>query len=220
MLNKILPALYTRLRRHSKLTQQQFAAQVDISRGTLRNYEAGVTRPDLDAERKLLDASRCSDLELAEILCELISKELRARVAIVSGEIAYRPATPLAKAEQIRQLYGRDLPAARQRALGNRIHTAQLMQLACERHHADLAEFADECRAEAVRRRSAAARSQVDRSPVELMTADPSTDPDVGSVAGGGPASAPLRGDVATSAPLRGDSFMPAPFRGDSESEG
>ncbi len=156
MLNKILPALYKRLRLRSGLSRIQFAAQIEVKPNTLTNYETGKTRPGLDTERKLTEVSRCSDLELVEMLCEIVSDELRIRVGIIQGQHGYRPATSLASAEHIRQQYGDELSEAERRTLGNKMHTTQLMQLVWERHNADLDEYAADCRANAKRRRQSA----------------------------------------------------------------
>ncbi len=153
MLNKIQPELCDRLRRHSKLTRKQFAAQLDVNRDTLRNYETGKTRPDPETEQKMLEISQCSDLELVEMLCEILSDELGMRVAIVDGEDDYRPTTSLAKAQWVRRHHGDDLSAAQRRALDNKVHTVQLAQILCERENADLDEYAADCRAEAEQRR-------------------------------------------------------------------
>ncbi len=112
MLNNIQPALYIRLRRHSNLTRTQFAVRLDVSRNTLRSYEAGDTRPDPDTERKIIEVSRCSDLELVEMLCEIASDKLGMRVAILDGEDGYRPTTSLAKAQWVRRHYADDLSEA------------------------------------------------------------------------------------------------------------
>ncbi len=156
MLNKILPALYKRLRRRSGLSRQQFATRVKVSANTLKNYESGQTRPDAKTEARMVAASHCSDLEIVELLCELLSEELETRVGIVAGEHGYRPATALAGAQATLCQLGGDLPEPERRALGNKMHTAQLMQLACERHNADLVEYTADCRAKARRRRRSA----------------------------------------------------------------
>ena len=156
MLNKILPALYKQLRLRSGLSRTQFATQIEVKPNTLTNYETGRTRPALGTERKLTEVSRCSNLELAEMLCEIVSDALRMRVSILQDQQGYQPATSLASAEHIRQHYGNELSESERRTLGNKMHTAQLMQLVWERYNADLDEFAADCLANAKRRQTAA----------------------------------------------------------------
>ena len=170
MLNKIQPALYIRLRRHSKLTRKQFATQLDVNRDTLRNYEAGKTRPDLETEQKMLEISQCSDLELAEMLCEITSGELGMRVAIVDGEHDYQPTTSLARARRVRRHYDDQLSDLERRALDNKLHTAHLMQVLIERHNADLDEYATDCRAEAEQRRKRVADARIAGPPNQGAT--------------------------------------------------
>ncbi len=149
MLDKIQPALYSRLRTCSRLSRKQFAAQLNINRETLRNYETGKTRPDLETERKMIEVSGCSNLELVEMLCELLSDELDVRVAILEDERGYRPTSALARAARCRDELRGEIPARRLRQMGNAAHTAQLIRLALERHDADLDEMVDDCLAEA-----------------------------------------------------------------------
>ena len=156
MLENITPALIKRLRFRSDMSRTRFAALIGVTPNTLTNYEKGNTRPDPETERKMIQASRCSDLELAEIVCEVVSEQFGFRVAITEGERGYRPTTALAAAEQIRRHFDDELTTSERRALDNKLHTAQLAQLLCERHFADLSEYAADCRAAAeTRRRSA-----------------------------------------------------------------
>ncbi len=153
MINKLLPALFRRLRLRQDLTRKQFAVKSGLSYGTLRNYEKGRTRPELQSEEKLLAAAACSDLEIAELLCELMSEELEVRVGIVDGEAGYRPGSSLIRAEEFRRRFGDELDDSQLRTLNNKIHTAQLMRMVYERHNADLDEYIADCRARAARRR-------------------------------------------------------------------
>ncbi len=165
MLNKIQPALCIRLRRHSKLTRKQFAVQLGVNRDTLRNYETGKTRPDPETEQRMLEISRCSDLELVEMLCEILSDELGMRVAIIDGE-GYRPATTLARAERVRWHYEGELSDVQRQALDHKLHGARLNRLLYEWHNAELDEYTAGCRAEAEQRR---------RTTTDPLTTDPLT---------------------------------------------
>ncbi len=170
MLNKIQAALYIRLRRHSKLRRGQYAVQLDVSRDTLRRYEAGKTRPDPETEQKMLEITRCSNLELIEMLCEIASDELGMRVAIVDGEDGYQPTTSLAKAKWVRRQYGDGLSGAQRRALDNKVHTVQLAQILCERENADLDEYAADCRTEAEQRCKNSADPSTNRRSIQGAT--------------------------------------------------
>ncbi len=158
MLNNILTALYARLRKRSRLPRQEFADRINIGRDTLRKYEAGNTRPDPETERKMVEAAGCSDLELGEILCEIASEELGVRVQVVEDQTGYRPGTPLGNARRVHR-QGGDLSESERRALGKMLHSTRLLQVVWERINDDLDEYAADCRANAARRRAAAAIS-------------------------------------------------------------
>ncbi len=160
MLDRILPALYRRLRESTQLSQEQFASLLGVTRDTLRRYESGKNRPDLETERKLVEASGCSDLELVEMLCEISSEELGMRVGITGGEDGYRPGTSLARAEEVRRRYGGEMDESELRTLNNKMHTAQLMRMTYERLNGDLDEYVGDCLAKAERRRATAAPTQ------------------------------------------------------------
>lgn len=164
MLNKIQPALYQRLKHKSGLSRRQFAALAEVSPNTLANYESGQTRPDVNTEAKMVAAARCSDLEITEMLCEILSEELGMRVGILDAECGYRPATAVVNAEQVLRFCGGDLPERRRHALDNKIHNAQLTRLLYERQNADLDEYAADCRAEAQQRR---------KDTADALTAEP-----------------------------------------------
>ena len=166
MLNNILPALFRRLRLRSGLSRKQFAANVGISLNTLTNYERANTRPDLDTLSKIVEVSQCSDLELGEILCELLSDQLGVRVAILDGEHDYRPTTPLARARRIRGHYDDELSVAQRRGLDDKVHAARLSRLLYEWHNSDLDAYATDCRTEAEQRR---------KSNTDLLAVGPST---------------------------------------------
>ncbi len=198
MLNTISPALCIRLRRHSNLTRKEFASRIGIGRDTLRNYEAGKTRPDAKIEQKMFEVARCTRRESADMLCDILSAELGIRVAVDDDESGYRPATPVANAKHVRRLFGGDLPEPRRRALDRRVHVAELMWIACESHDADLDDFADECRAEAESRR---------KNTTDAAASEPLNQGATGPATGGAPRSAePVFHNAApeTYAPRRG----------------
>ncbi len=153
MINNITSSLYTRLRQRSGLTRKQFAARIEIGRDTLRNYEAGVTRPDPAIENKMLEVTHCSKLELAELFGEILSEELGVRVGVDDEQKGYRPG-PLAGAEQTLRRYGDELSDVERRTLDNKMHTAQLMRLVWERQIADLDENVADLGSSALRRRA------------------------------------------------------------------
>ncbi len=155
MINNVLPALYIRLRRRSKLTRRQFAVQLGIGRDTLRHYETGATRPAPEIESKMIELSGCSKIELAEMFCEILSKELDARIGIDQGCQGYRPGTPLAIAGLTRRQLEGELRASERRTLDNKMHDVRLLQVVWERHNADLDEYAAGLRESAAGRRAA-----------------------------------------------------------------
>ncbi len=159
MLNNILSALYKQLRLHSGLSRKQFAGQIGVSLNTLTNYEKGNTRPEQETELKMVEVSGCSDLEIGEILCEILSQKLRLRVGIVDGETGYLPASPLANAKSVRRHCGGELEEDELRALADKLHTGKLLQVVWERYNDDLDDYAAGLRSKAERRRSAADRS-------------------------------------------------------------
>ncbi len=145
MFNKVLPHLYRRLRKRAGLSQVQLAAQLDITRNTVSNYESGATRPDPRREQKLVELAACSDEEATELFCERLSEILHRRVAIVEDRPEYEPATALGRARRLLRGSRAELPDALQRALANKINTTELLGLAFERLCADLEDLLLDC---------------------------------------------------------------------------
>ena len=125
MFDKILPSIYRRLRERTELSQEMVAAELDVTRQTVTNYELGKTRPEPLRERRLVALAQCSQEELAELTCEEMSLVLGRRVAILADDKGYLPTTPLGQAEQLLRRRPA-VPRSLLRALENQMHAQGL----------------------------------------------------------------------------------------------
>ncbi len=145
MLNTINPPIYQLLRERTGLTQEALAVALGVNRATVSRYESGRAQPDKEREEKLLELAKCSKEELAELVCEQLSKLTGRRVGILESRGGYEPTTALAKAYAVVRDHAERLSNTLMRALNNKIGTTQLMGLTLERLNADLVELTRDC---------------------------------------------------------------------------
>ncbi len=185
MFDQLLPPLYLQLRIKSGLSKTKLAKRLGVSRHTVASYESGATRPDADYERRLIEASGCSQREVAQMLCELVSAWIELPVVILEQHAKKPEEAPseLAEAErEIRELR-RFLPSPLFRTVANQIHVTGMMELVLKRQLGDLGELMTECRNAAgphvPRRRDA---------PPQGATGPPASGPDLDNRTDGTPA--------------------------------
>ncbi len=148
MFDELLPPLYIQLRIQSGLSKAKLGKRIGVNRQTVTSYESGATRPDGDYERRLIEASGCSLLEVAEMACELLGKIIERSVVIVQEQEREpeEPHTVLERADREARELKRFLPPAMHRTLADQIHVTRMMELTLERQTAGLDELVSDCR--------------------------------------------------------------------------
>ncbi len=148
MFDQLLPPLYRQLRIKSGLSKTKLGKRLGVSRQTVSNYESGATRPDADYERRLIEASGCSQREVAQMLCELLGAWIDLPVVILERH-AKEPEEPPSELEEVdreaRELR-RFVPPPMFRTVANQIHLTRMMELVVKRQLGDLGELMADCR--------------------------------------------------------------------------
>lgn len=102
MIYKIQPIVYSGMRRAAGLTQIELEQASGLSRRTIQRIETGVRPPTREEEKAIRQATECSRLLFAELLCKALSTVLGVRVAIDASDAAgYRAGTPEAEANEL-----------------------------------------------------------------------------------------------------------------------
>lgn len=146
MINAIFPTVYRKLRIRAGMTQSELADALGVSRMTVVRFESGRANPNKKQEQRMLELAVCSKVELAELICQQVSGQIERPVRILEEPGGYEPSTALVEAQVFLEQRGGELSAVLARALGNKISTTQLMELAIEKNNKDLAELTRGCR--------------------------------------------------------------------------
>ncbi len=146
MFSLICPRVYQKLRERKGLTQSELGKRIGGNRHTIRHFESGKTRPDAAQESRLLEATDCSRLEFAQLVCEELGKLIETPVGVLTHPGAYEPTTLLSRANSLlRQANGR-LPAAKARRINRGVTRIQMMSLVFDYDNAELEELLQSCR--------------------------------------------------------------------------
>ncbi len=148
MFDQLLPPLYLQLRIKSGLSKTKLADRLGVSRHTVANYESGSTRPDADYVRRLIEIAACSQIEAAQMFCELLGEDIDRPVVILEPQEKEpeEPPTVLESAERTAREVKRFITPPMFRALANQIHTTRMTELTLKRQITDLGELAADCR--------------------------------------------------------------------------
>jgi transcriptional regulator with XRE-family HTH domain len=151
MFDALLPPLYLQLRIKSGLSKTALASRLGVSRYTVANYESGVTRPDADWERRLIEIAGCSPPELALMVADQLADLIDRPVVILERQERKPDGAPtvLERADRTAREVKRFIPASMFRALRSSIFANRHLALLYKRQSADLDDLAADCRAAA-----------------------------------------------------------------------
>ena len=146
MMNEINAAICRQLREKAGLTQIALGHVLKISRYTIAKFESGRNQPTAEQMETMLETAKCSEEDVAEMICKVLSKRTGKRVGIDAENSDYRPTTPVVVAQEFLQEHPAMVADPMGRALSNDVASQQLMVAAVAKKNRNLLELTGECR--------------------------------------------------------------------------
>ena len=104
MIKQLFTDVYRSLRESTGLSQRQLAAAAALPRSAIQRIESGDKLPSPAEESAIREATACSRLFFAELVCKALSPRLGCRITILPDAPGnYRPATPIGEAGELLQ---------------------------------------------------------------------------------------------------------------------